>query len=49
MIRRSGGASFFVIVFLSLSRYGAAQEPAPVRDLNGVWNGGAVMDLEPVP
>ena len=49
MIGRSSFVFFFVVVFLSLPLYGAAQEPAPVRDLNGVWNGTAVMDLEPVP
>ena len=48
MIRRSSGTCLLVL-FLSLSLYGAAQERAPVRDINGVWNGAAVMDLEPFP
>ncbi len=49
MTRRSGAACFLIVVFFSPSPYGTGQEAAPVRDLNGVWNGSAVMDLEPVP
>ena len=49
MISSSNSVCFFMVLFLSLSSYGAAQESVPVRNLNGVWNGTAVMDLEPVP
>jgi hypothetical protein len=50
------GSLFLLTLFLALSAY--AQEtappsgpkaPAPHRNLNGVWLGGAVMRLEPVP
>ena len=49
MVMRSSRLCFFVVLFLSLSPYGMSQEAAPVRELTGVWNGSAVMDLEPVP
>ncbi len=50
MIKRSTSVCFFVVMFLGVSSYGRAQEPAPVRDLTGVWeSGSANFDLDPFP
>jgi hypothetical protein len=46
MIMRSSTVYFFVILFLSLSPYLTAQEPAPVRDLTGVWEGRVKNEIE---
>ena len=44
---RSSSVYFLVILFLSLSPYGMAQEPAPIRELTGVWeSGGANFDAQ---
>lgn len=54
MSRRSSSLCFLVVLFPSLSVHAAAQAtdpggPARSRDLNGVWEGSAVMPLEPFP
>jgi hypothetical protein len=46
MTIRSNSVCFFVILLLSLSPYAMAQEPAPVRDLTGVWEGEVNFDAQ---
>ncbi len=55
MRKRPGGLCFFVMVVVCLVPHGISQatqtsaEPAPPRDLTGVWSGRPLMDIEPVP